>query len=195
MWPDVEIDSTGVAHLAYGHDPVANGTCSYGSVVIPNCSSNAEEGDVRYIFSAGAPYAAWSAPATVNDDGLDRAQGYAALKVQLSASESTVHVIWEDTRLGPEVPPSSLADCFETGTCNSSNLRYDIFHAQVGPGVASSANSRISDVSSIQDYVFGGDYIDLSSSANALFAIWTDRRRQTSIFDVPDDVYGSPVGK
>jgi hypothetical protein len=197
MFPDVEIDGGGAAHLVYTHDPVANGTCSEGSLTLVQCSSNAEDGDIRYSFSAGAPYTAWSAPATVNDDGLNRAQGYAALKVQFGAAGSSVHVIWEDTRLGPEVPPSSLAACFLAAdpVCNSSNLYYDIFHAAVAPGVASSANSRVSDVSSIQDFIFTGDYHDLAATANTLFAIWTDRRHQTSIFASPDNVYGGFVGK
>lgn len=197
MFPDIDIDSNGLAHLVYTHDPVANGTCSEGTLVITGCSSNAEDGDIRYVFSAGSPYALWSAPATVNDDGLSRAQGYAALKVQFGATESTVHVIWEDTRLAPEVSPSSLASCFLSSTpvCDSSNLYYDIFYAQLTPGGAPSASSRVSDFSSIQDFIFSGDYNDLAASSNTLFAIWTDRRHQTSIFAFPDNVYGSLVGK
>jgi hypothetical protein len=197
MFPDVEIDGDGLAHLVYTHDPVANGTCSEGSVVFYQCSSNAEDGDIRYSLSAGPPYTSWSAPATVNDDGLNRAQGYAALKVQFGAAGSSIHVIWEDTRLGPEVPPSSLTDCFlsPTPVCTSSNLYYDIFYATLLPGVAASANSRVSDVSSIQDFIFTGDYTDLAASPNALFAIWTDRRHQTSIFAAQDNIYGSVAGK
>jgi hypothetical protein len=197
MFPDVEIDGDGLAHLVYTRDPVPNGTCTEGSVVFFQCSSNAEDGDIRYSFSGGPPYNAWSAPATVNDDGMNRAQGYAALKVQIGPAGSSVHVIWEDTRLGPEVPPASLADCFFSANpvCNSSNLYYDIFYAALLPGVASSANSRVSDVASIQDFIFTGDYTDLAASANALFGVWTDRRHQTSIFVFQDNVYGSRAGK
>jgi hypothetical protein len=197
MFPDVEIDGDGLAHLVYTRDPVANGICTEGTLVLYQCSSNAEDGDIRYGFSAGPPYNVWSAPATVNDDGLNRAQGYAALKVQFGSAGSSIHVIWEDTRLTPEVPPSSLSDCFLSATpvCNSSNLYYDIFYATLQPGVGSSANARVTDVSSIQDYIFTGDYTDMAASANQAFAVWTDRRRQTSIFAFQDNVYGSVVGK
>ena len=42
MFPDVEIDSVGVAHIAYVHDPVSG-------------TMTGEDGDVRYIRSAGPP--------------------------------------------------------------------------------------------------------------------------------------------
>ena len=69
MFPDPEIGPNGSAHIVYTHDPVSG-------------SATPEEGDVRYISSAGPPHDAWSAPMTVNDDGMERAQGYAALKLQ-----------------------------------------------------------------------------------------------------------------
>ena len=40
---------------------------------------------------------------TVNDDGMVRAQGYAALETQHGGKSSTLHVIWEDHRLSPTV--------------------------------------------------------------------------------------------
>ncbi|MBC8647448.1 MAG: hypothetical protein H7X85_09815, partial [Thermoanaerobaculia bacterium] len=53
-------------------------------------------------------------------------------------------------------------------------------------------NFRVSDVSSINDFVFIGDYNDLTIS-NKVFAVWTDRRDKLSIFDFEDDFYGSQI--
>jgi hypothetical protein len=172
MFPDVEIDPGGEAHLVYAHDPVAG-------------SADEEDGDIRYVTSAGPPYTSWSSPLTLNDDGLVRAQGYAALETQHGGQSSTLHVIWEDHRLSPTVPVVFP---------DSSNLFYDIFSARKvpGQGVDWSRNFRVSDASSINDFLFIGDYNDLTAT-NILFGVWTDRRDKVSIFDLEDDVYGSRV--
>ncbi len=166
MFPDVEIDSSGAAHIVYTHDPDPN-------------PASAEDGDVRYVTSAGAPYNTWSSPVTVNDDGLARAQGYAALETD----GTQVHVMFEDHRLSPTVP---------TVFPNSSNLRYDMFSARKTTGGFES-NVRVSDASSISDFIFIGDYNDLTASTNTLFGIWTDRRHQSSIFQFEDNTFGSLV--
>ncbi len=170
MFPDVEIDPSGGAHIVYTHDPVAG-------------SATAEEGDIRYVGSAGPPYGSWSAPVTVNDDGMARAQGYAALKV---GNGGQLHAIWEDHRLSPEVPISFP---------NSPNLYYDIFYSRNTPGKGSGwfKNFRVSESSSINDFVFIGDYNDLAVNNTTVFAIWTDRRHQTSIFPDEDNVFGSRI--
>lgn len=160
MFPDVEIDSSGRAHIAYTRDPV-------------NGSANSEDGDIRYISSMGTPYSAWSMPVTVNDDGMVRAQGYAALETQ---SDRRVNVIWEDHRLS-----------------SSDNLYYDIFYASMEPGNPWSSNIRASDASSISDLIFVGDYNDLTATRQRIFGIWTDRRHQTSIFADEDNVFGSRI--
>jgi hypothetical protein len=82
MFPDLELDSRGRAHVVYTHDPVAG-------------SATAEDGDIRYITSPGSPYTTWSLPITVNDDGSGKAQGYAALAV---GNGDRLHLIWEDHR-------------------------------------------------------------------------------------------------
>jgi len=172
MFPDVEIDPGGEAHIVYTHDPVT-------------ALASPEDGNIRYITSPLPPYGAssWSAPETVNDDGLARAQGYAALETQHGGTESHLNVIWEDHRLSPTVP---------TVFPNSSNLRYDMFYARKVPGDSWSENKRISDLSSISDFLFIGDYNDLTVS-NKLFAVWTDRRHRTSIFDFEDNVFGTHI--
>jgi hypothetical protein len=171
MFPDVELTPGGSAHIVYTHDPVAG-------------SANEEDGDIRYVTSSGSPYTSWSSPVTVNDDGMVRAQGYAALDVQYGGQASVLNAMWEDHRLSPTVPIAFP---------NSSNLYYDQFYSRKIPGVPGwMENLRVSDVSSIVDFVFIGDYVDLTSS-NKLFGIWTDRRDKLSIFDFEDDVFGSEI--
>jgi hypothetical protein len=164
MAPDVEIDPKGGAHVVYTHDPEAN--------PFPGFSDTPEDGDIRYISSPGPPYTRWSPPVTVNDDGLQRAQGYAALNVQ---GGGELHVIWEDHRLSP-----------------IDNLFYDIFSSR-RKGSGWSRNFRVSDASSISDFIFIGDYNDLAANDTTLFGIWTDRRHQTSIFALEDNVFGSRI--
>lgn len=167
MFPDVEIDTSGTAHITYTHDPVSG-------------SANSEDGDIRYISSVGAPYNAWSMPVTVSDDSTARAQGYAALETQ---RDRRINVIWEDHRLSPVIPAVFP---------NSSNLYYDMFYASMERG-AWSGNVRASDASSINDFVFIGDYNDLTATNQRIFGIWTDRRHQTSILASEDNVFGSRI--
>jgi hypothetical protein len=171
MFPDVEIDGKGGAHIAYAHDPEPG-------------SETAEDGDIRYVSSDGPPYRDWTVPVTVNDDGLGRAQGFAALQTAHGGKSSSVHVIWEDHRLSPNLP---------TSFPQSPNLFYDIFHARKVPGgLAFGRNQRVSDASSINDFVFIGDYIDLAAG-HTLFGVWTDRRDKQDILDDEDDVFGSRI--
>jgi hypothetical protein len=171
MFPDLEIDPGGAAHIAYTHDPQPG-------------TDTPEDGDIRYVTSDGLPYRNWSIPVTVNDDGLERAQGFAALETEHGGQSSSVHVIWEDHRLSPDVPIKFP---------RSPNLFYDIFQARKVPGgLAFGRNQRVSDASSINDFVFVGDYIDLAASHKP-FGVWTDRRDKQDIFDLEDDVFGSQI--
>lgn len=175
MFRDVEIEGGGAAHIAYAHDPAAN--------PLPGFSDTPEDGDVRYITSSGQPYNNWSAPITVNDDGMVRAQGWVTLETQTKNKATTVYLFWEDHRLSTEFP---------TVFPSSPNLYYDIFSAKKGPnGSGWSSNQRVSDASSIVDYVFIGDNFDLTANNAMVFGIWTDRRDKNDIFDLEDDVFGS----
>jgi len=175
MFPDVEIDGGGAAHIAYTHDPAEN--------PVPGFSDTPEDGDIRYITSSAQPYNNWSAPITINDDGTVRAQGWATLETQTKNRLTTVFLIWEDHRLSPEMP---------TLFPRSPNMFYDIFGAKKGFGNSSwFPNQRVSDLTSIVDFVFIGDYFDLAVNDQYVFGIWTDRRDKTDIFDFEDDVFGS----
>jgi hypothetical protein len=175
MFPDVEIDGGGAAHIAYTHDPAENPE--------PGLSDTPEDGDIRYATSTTSPYTSWSAPLTINDDGMERAQGWATLETRTKNRLTTVYLIWEDHRLSPELP---------TEFPNSPNLYYDIFAAKKGFGNSGwFPNTRVSDATSIVDFIFIGDYFDLAANDQLVFGIWTDRRDKTDIFDFEDDVYGS----
>jgi hypothetical protein len=181
MFPDIEI-ADGRAHLVYTHDPEENGFTIVDpetgeEIFLPDVSTTAEDGDIRYIRSSGTPYASWSAPVTLNDDGLVRAQGYPALETsQDKQGKTTLHVLWEDHRRSPEGPtdPDRFGE--------SSNLYYDIFTTSRRPGRGWTPNTRVTDKRSIVDFIFIGDYFDITTSGDQLvFGIWTDRRHQTSI--------------
>jgi hypothetical protein len=181
MFPDVEIAPDGRAHLVYTHDPEENGFTIVDPVTgeeifLPDVSTTAEDGDIRYIRSSGEPYASWSAPVTLNDDGLVRAQGYPALETSQRGGKTVLHVLWEDHRRSPDGPtdPDRFGE--------SSNLFYDIFTTSHVPGRGWSRNKRVTDERSIVDFIFIGDYFDITTSGDELvFGIWTDRRHQRSI--------------
>ncbi len=184
MFPDVAVDGRGRAHIVYTHDPEPGNLTT-------------EEGDIRYLTSAGAPYDSWEPPETVNDDGPGRAQGLASLVVSQWGFLSVVDVVWEDTRLTPEMPigPAPL----------SSNLYYDIFHsrryyglrdewlARLGLHVGWSPNQRVSDKSSIQAGLASGERNGLAASDFLPYAAWTDRRSIDDVEVMDSDVYGSLI--
>jgi hypothetical protein len=181
MFPDIEIAPDGRAHLVYTHDPEENGFTFVDPVTgeeifVPDVSTTAEDGDIRYIRSPGKPFSSWSAPVTLNDDGLVRAQGYPALETSQRGGKTVLHVLWEDHRRSPEGPtdPDRFGE--------SSNLYYDIFATSYLPGRGWFRNRRVTDKRSIVDFIFIGDYFDITTSGGRLvFGIWTDRRHQTSI--------------
>jgi hypothetical protein len=169
MLPDVAVDGAGRAHVVYTRDPEPG-------------SSTAEEGDIRHVASAARPYEAWAEPATVNDDGPGRAQGFATLAARRQGGTAVVEAVWEDTRLAPDGPPANEV------------LLYDVFHARLGPGGTWSANARVSDASSTQTRrTPPGRTSVAANDTGVVFAAWGDRRGLVSL-DVPaSDVYGSAI--
>jgi hypothetical protein len=113
---------------------------------------------------------------------LERAQGYPAIAAR---DNGTVWLSWEDHRLSPTVP---------TAFPNSSNLYYDNFVARKVPGQESFfTNLRASDTSSISQFIFIGDYTGIATNSTTEYAVWTDRRNRTNIFDSNNDVFGSRI--
>ncbi|HEY3247210.1 MAG TPA: hypothetical protein VGK88_02810 [bacterium] len=208
MFPDVMIDGDGRAHLVYTHDPVPQAAPGF-------VNPSPEDGDVRYVISAAAPYGigSWAAPVTVNDDYVtkdkkgvgspprqERAQGNAVLATEEEGEKITLHAVWEDHRLSPPVSTEGCPD--------SSNLKYDIFYARIDhvekmskpvnpKEITWSINYRVSDISSTNAAALSISPPGLDKLAHGpdLYAIWTDRRAATSIYYEDNDTYVSRVAK
>ena len=90
-----------------------------------------------------------------------------------------LHLVWEDTRLAPNLPAFNAGGSFGSPqNCDSPNLFYDVFYARRGPGKGTgwSENVPPSDVLAIQDFVFAGDYINLAVNDRLVYAISANRR-------------------
>jgi hypothetical protein len=178
MFPDVEIAPDGSAHIAYVAAPVA----SPGGF-----ATTAANGDIRYVTSAGRPYASWSLATTVNDDTpLSHAHGWAALEATSGRSGPVVYVLWEDHR---NADPGD-------------NQIYDVFWSKkVGAGMWS-ANAKLTDAASPSDFIFLGDYFDIAIARGDddhhgddpfVYGVWTDRRAEPDIFHFNDDIWGARI--
>jgi hypothetical protein len=96
----------------------------------------------------------------LNDDGLEQAQGFPAIEVQYGGEASTVHAMGR-----PPQPPF--------GVQRESLLRHLLLQARPGAN-GWMPNIRVTETSSVSDFLFKGDYNDLTAS-NKLFGVWTDR--------------------
>lgn len=147
---------------------------AYTSSPTPDWSST-EAGNIRYVSSSKAPYKNYTMPITVNQDHLLTAQGFPAIAVE---KQGTIHITWEDHRMSP----------------NLDNTLYETYWARRVPGAASfSKEQSVSDTPSLSSYLFIGDYTGVAVNDTTLFAVWTDRRVDSSIWDYNNDVYGSRV--
>lgn len=137
--------------------------------------SSAEAGDIRYLSSNGVPYKNYTLPITVNRDGLLTAQGHPAIAVE---KQGTVHLTWEDHRMSP----------------NLDNTLYETYWARKVPGATSfSKEQSVSDTPSLSSWLFTGDYTGVAVNDTTLYAVWTDRRVDSTIWDYNNDAYGSRV--
>ena len=175
-FPDVELDARGGAHIAYTHDPT----------LTTEGLNDIETGDIRYIQSSGAPYDTWSRPVTVNDDGLIRTQGWAALETQTVKKRVYVYLMWADFRLSPEPPIDNP----------QSEPYYDIYAAWKRADSSKwSPNRRITDTSSLwsESFISIGEYFDITANPHFAYGVWTDRREITDPNDPKSDVFGSRI--
>lgn len=77
---------------------------------------------------------------------------------------------------------------------NLDNSLYGIYYARKVPGAASfSKEQMVSDTPSLSSNLIGGEYNGLAVNGSTIFAVWTDRRVDSSIWDYNNDVYGSRV--
>lgn len=186
MFPSFTITNDGVAHLVFSALPLP----------LSQGDPYGEDGDVFYIKATSPSYSQWSAPKRLNDDYSSTAQLYPTITAKLISGGSVLVAAWEDHRASPYYasPPPGI-DCGGIGT----NCLYDQYYATTGAGGwGSTPNKVLTDVSSVSDYLFIGDYTDSSTNriagttGNAQI-VWTDRSDKTSIFDYEDDVYSDQV--
>jgi hypothetical protein len=103
-----------------------------------------------------------------------------------TGQSSKPHVSWVDHRLPLQLVSTPQCPFFP----DTENLEYDIFYT-TRQDHTWKPNVRISDRSSLSDFLFAGDYIDLTTDNGSLYTVWTDRRDKLSIGDLEDDVWGS----
>lgn len=165
MFPSLAVDDTGLLYVAFAADPTAS-------------KIDVESGDV--FLARGWPTGSgWTR--SVVDDGSStnpNSQGFPTVtaRCDYQLNKCFAYVAYEATK--------------------SSNKFYDIFYRRAArpfsltsPGTFSwSGKTRITDVSSMSDYQFKGDYIDSFVTSRRYGVIWTDRADAKDKFDGDDDV-------
>jgi hypothetical protein len=165
---DVKIGDRGAAHVVYQEPWLAED----------------DFGDIKYIWSPGPPYTAWSKPITVNDDDAERSQSNPSLTTQKCGASTVLHLVWEDARLRPK------ADCYNDGY--SYDCYWDVFYARkiAKSGASWSKNVRVSGKSSLTGLDM---YPDVAASQGRAVAVWNDRRDKTDPYDYESDAYASGI--
>jgi hypothetical protein len=166
MFPAVAIDHRGRAHVVFAMDPTAS-------------KVDAESGNVQYVRStasaANPPYTTWTARSTVGSGS--RAQGYPTVVAQRSnlTTSSYIYIAYYD---------------HYRSTATSPNLIYDVrYRKSVNGGVTFAAPVTVTDVPSLSDFEFIGDYFDSAATMRRYHLVWTDRGDKTSIMDLEDDIF------
>lgn len=167
MFPSVAIDHRGNAHVAFAMDP--------------NTSKvDAESGNVQYARSTlGAlnpPYTTWGARVLVGSG--PRAQGFPNVVAQQSnlTTNAYIYVAYYD---------------HSRSTAAAPNLLYDVRYRRSTNGGMSFTTPpvTVTDVVSLSDNEFIGDYFDAAATMRRYHLAWTDRGDKTDIFDFEDDVF------
>lgn len=178
MFPSMIISKDNTAHLVFTADPVEG-------------SDDSEDGDIYYIRSLAPPYSSWSVPNKISDDTTNKAQGYPTITSKRIVGGSVLVANWEDHRNSPASGPIPGIECGGDGT-DGRNCIYDTFSAITNPAFLTHPNQRVTDASSVSDFIFLGDYIDSSTSRTTsdrtAHVVWTDRSDKASIMDFEDDV-------
>jgi hypothetical protein len=162
MIPGMAIGPDGSAHLTYATDPTRS-------------NRGGECADVRYVRSSGAPYDTWSAPVTIA--GGAEAQSFSAVTATLdSEGRCRVDVAYMNGINSPSGSPNRMYDLYRISSTDC--------------GLTWSSPERVSDVSSIADKEFVGDYIDMAAASDGtVHLVWTDRRFEHRVMDPGSDVY------
>lgn len=170
MFPSVTIDHRGNAHIAFAMDP--------------NTSKvDVESGNVQYARSTlGAlnpPYTTWTARLTLGSGPISgpRAQGFPNVVAQRSnlTTNAYIYVAYYDHYRSTGAAP---------------NLLYDVrYRRSVNGGIGFAGPVTVTDVVSLSDNEYIGDYFDTAATMRRFHLAWTDRGDKTDIFDFEDDVF------
>ena len=166
MFPAIAIDHLGAAHVVFAMDPTAS-------------KVDAESGNVQYVRSTASatnpPYGTWTARVTIGSGA--RAQGYPTVVARRSnlTAKSYIHIAYYDHYRSKAAAP---------------NLIYDVrFRKSINGGATFAGPVTVTDVPSLSDYEFIGDYFDSAATMRRYHLAWTDRGDKTDIFDLEDDVF------
>jgi hypothetical protein len=166
MFPDVEIDHRGNAHVTFAMDPTAN-------------KVDAESGNVRYTRSLGGalgpPYPSFTGGVTLGTG--PRAQGFPNVVAQRSnlTTNAYIYVSYYDHYRSTLAAPNRLYD-----------VRY---RRSTNGGGTFAAPVTVTDVVSLSDRDFIGDNFDTTASMRKVHWAWTDRGDKTDILDPEDDIF------
>jgi hypothetical protein len=167
MFPSVAIDHRGNAHIAFAMDPTAN-------------KADAESGNVQYTRSTGSagipfPYMIWTP--RVNVGMGPRAQGFPSVVAQRSnlTTSAYIYVAYYD---------------HYRSTLAAPNLIYDVrYRKSLNGGSTFRPPVTVTDVPSLSDEDFIGDYFGIAATMRRFHLAWTDRGDQTDYTEPEDDVF------
>lgn len=160
MFPTMAVDPEGFIYIAFAFDPTDSNT-------------DTQAGDV-YVTYNNSPYSyGWVTPKAVGTGTY--AQGYPTVSARYDpfTNKYVVYIAYSDYV--------------------SKNLFYHTVYKRGtrAPGswtLSLGAAVKISDVPSLSDYLFIGDYIDSAVTSRRYHVVWTDRSDQRSIYDYDDDI-------
>jgi hypothetical protein len=160
MFPVLGMDPEGFMYIAFAADPSDSAT-------------DAQAGDVFYTYN-NSPYSfGWVAPKPVGTGAT--AQIYPAVSARYDpySNKMMVYIAYSDY-LNKNLFYNTV---YRRGTRSPASW-----------AVALGAKVILSDVPSMSDYSFIGDYIDSAVTSRRYHVVWTDRSDVWSIYDYDDDV-------
>jgi hypothetical protein len=167
MFPALTIDHKGTAHVAFTMDPTAS-------------KVDAEAGDVQYVRSSASgavpPYStSWTSRVTIGSGA--KAQGYPTIAAQRSllTTHSYIYIAYYDHSRSPAATP---------------NLLYDVrYRRSMNSGATFASPITATNVPSLSDPWYIGDYFDSVATMRRYYLVWTDRADKTSVGDLEDDIF------
>ena len=162
MFPSVAIDHRGRAHVAFAMDPNTN-------------KADAESGNVQYTRSINPPYTTWTARMTLGTGA--RAQGFPQVTARQSnlTMNPTIFVAYYDHYRSTAAAPNRV---------------YDVRYRRSNDGGATFlAPVTVTDVVSLSDLDFIGDYLGIAATMRRFHLVWTDRADKIDILDPEDDIF------